>query len=587
MSAWYVILLLIAGVVVFSLEKLSVDIVTVLLLLALIGPGILTPEEAFSGFSNDIIIMLASVFIISTALRDTGILDASCNLLLKWVGTRLRTVLTSLMGGVSFVSAFMNNTTVTSMFVGPVVAMARQLRIPASLLLMPLAFASIMGGTCTLIGTSTNVAVSGYMAKAGLEPVGMFEITSIGLILVVAGTAYMLLVGLRLLPKRRGEGKDDLSYRTYLAEVVILKDSPLIGQEIHRSDFSVLGFQVLKIMRHGRDLGAMPHERLEEADTVMVAGKVEDLIKIKTIEGLDIQEDINFRATGVDQKDTQIVEVVLTPRSPLVGTTLRRSLFRQRTGLSVLAIHRGAEALMKQLGDVQLQAGDVLLIQGPYERIHDYEQEAEMVVVSQHEHAVVGARAGFYTLIAFLLAVVLTSFNLVPISVAMLAVAVFAVLIKAINLETAYENIDWRLLVLIAGMTAFGQAMTKTGASDMLANGINAMLSPFGPYALLAGFCILTVLLTQPMSNAAAALVVLPVAIQAAVLQDLNPRTFGIGVMLSASISMLTPFEPSCILVYGPGKYRFKDFLIVGGGLTLVLVTLIIALLPVFWPLKA
>jgi di/tricarboxylate transporter len=413
----------------------------------------------------------------------------------------------------------------------------------------------------------------------------MFEIAPVGLLLASLGILYMLTLGVRLLPSRRDQAAGSMSIREYLAEVVILPDSPLIGQESHRSDFSVLGFQVLKIFRHGQDVFAGPHERLEVNDTVLVAGKVEDLIKIKKIEGLDILEDATLRDSGLQADDMRIAEVILMPYSPLVGCSLRTSKFRQISGLSVLAIHRGDKSLNKATGDVILAAGDVLLMQGPYERLRSYEEQSHLVIVSQHEHLPSAQRKGLLVMAAFLLAILFSSLDLVSIEVAILAAAVFTVLIKAIKLETAYENIDWRLLILIGGMTAFGEAMSRSGAAEMLATSITGALGQWGPQAVLAGFCVLTALLTQPMSNAAAALVVLPVALQAASLMEVNERTFGIGVMLSASISMLTPFEPACILVYGPGQYRFRDFLTVGGGLTVLMLTIIILTVPMRWPL--
>jgi di/tricarboxylate transporter len=278
MEAYYVIALLLISVVMFATEKISVDIVTLMLLVALVLGGVLTPKEAFSGFSDEIIILLGSIFVIGAVMRDTGVLDLLGRSLTRALGTKITPLTGGMMGGVSLISAFMNNTTVTAMLLGPVMGLARQIGVSNSRLLMPLAFASIMGGTCTLIGTSTNVAVSGYMEKVGLGAVGMFELTPIGVLLVVAGTLTMLLVGLRWLPDRAGEGVEAAPLRQYLAEVVILQGSPLIGQEIHRSDFSVLGFQVLKIVRLGMEVEATPHERIEAGDLVLVAGIVEDLI---------------------------------------------------------------------------------------------------------------------------------------------------------------------------------------------------------------------------------------------------------------------------------------------------------------------
>lgn len=589
MEAWIVIGLLVIAVVAFATEKISVDLVTLGLLCVLVLSGILRVDQAFSGFGDRVIILLAAIFVIGAALRETGVLDALGGTLASCLGGRPIWLMTGLMVVVAAISAFMNNTTVTAVFVGPVIGLARKVRIAPSRLLMPLAFASILGGTCTLIGTSTNVAVSGAMTKLGMQPLGMFEFTQIGIATVLVGILYMAFIGSRMVPER--DGKDSKSsdmMRQYLAEVVILKNSPLIGQKAFDSDFSALEFQVLKIRREGQMVDAGPHELLAEGDIVLVAGKVENLIKVKKIEGIDILEDVALRSAGVNTKNAQVVEVVLTPRCGFVGQSMRESNFRQRSGLSVMALMRGDSSLMHHMGDEKLQAGDLMLLQGPAERFRAFEEAGEMVLINQHQFSAETRRKGFALLAAFVLAVAISSIwpAYVPETIAFVAVALLAVFMRCIKLETAYGNIDWRLLILIGGMMAFGEAMKASGAAEMIAESITTTMEPFGVFGVFAGFCLLTVVLTQPMSNAAAALVVLPVALEAAATMEASQRAFAIGVMLSASVSVLTPFEPSCILVYGPGKYRFSDFIKVGGGMTLAMLIVVLAMVPLIWPLK-
>ncbi len=586
MEAWIVISLLIIAVIAFATEKISVDLVTLGMLCVLVLCGILRVDQAFAGFGDRVIVLLASIFIIGAALRETGILDAMGGLLARGLGTRPALLQTVLMAVVGLISAFMNNTTVTAVFLGPVMGLARRIGVPPSRLLMPLAFAAILGGTCTLIGTSTNVAVSGAITKLGLEPLGMFEFTHVGLVVLVSGIAFMVLFGSKLVPERDQVTVSADALREYLAEVVVLPNSPLIGQEAFDSDFSALEFQVLKINRQGQLLDAGPNLRFEAGDVVLVAGKVENLIKVKKIEGLDILEDVTLRSSGIDMRDAQVAEVVLTPRSGMVGRSLRENNFRQRTGLSVLALMRGERSLLHHMADEKLQAGDVLLLQGANERFRSIEEGGEIVVLTQHQFSAEARRRGFILLAAFVLAVIASSLEWIPDTIAFVLVAMFAVCSRCISLENAYANIDWRLLILIGGMMAFGVAMQSSGAAAMVADAITGWLQPWGVFAVFAGFCVLTVLLTQPMSNAAAALVVLPVAMQAAVSMGASQRSFAIGVMLSASVSVLTPFEPSCILVYGPGKYRFSDFIKAGGGLTFVMLLIVLALVPLCWPLK-
>jgi di/tricarboxylate transporter len=286
-------------------------------------------------------------------------------------------------------------------------------------------------------------------------------------------------------------------------------------------------------------------------------------------------------------KDAHIAEVVITPRSRLVGRTLRESQFRQTAGLSVLALMRGDQSLLGAIADTPLKAGDLMLVQGPLDFIRRYEEDAELVVISDHPGVASGMTRGMAVLGLFIAAIAAGSMELLPLPVALLLVALFAVLTRAVSVETAYENIDWRLLILISGMMAFGEAMTSSGAADMVAGAVVSLLLPMGSLAVLAGFALLAMLLTQQMSNAAAALVVLPVALRAAETLGLESRPFAITVMLSASVAVLTPFEPSCLLVYGPGKYRFSDFFKVGSGLALITLVIILVMVPWYWPLKA
>jgi di/tricarboxylate transporter len=487
---------------------------------------------------------------------------------------------------VGLISGFMNNTTVTAMFMGPIIRLARQAKVSPSRLLMPLAFASIMGGTCTLIGTSTNVAVSGYLRENGYEPLGMFEFFGVGLIIFAAGIGYMLLVGRHLLPDRR-DASDDVTMRQYFAEVEILPGSPLIGQEVFKSDFSVLDFQVIKIERGGVTRHPAPREQFEEGDVVQVAGRVENLIRVKKIEGIDIVEDATLRRKlGDDAVRAHIAEIVLMPKSPLIGDTLKRSNFRQASGVSVLALMRGDRSITRGIGDTELKAGDLMLVQGPFERIRRFEEDAEMVVITDHQQDSAGLKRGLIVLSFFVLAIAASSIGWLSAPLAMLMTALLAIVMKTVSVETAYENIDWRLLVLIAGMTAFGHAMVTSGAAELVSGAVVGLLQPIGPMAVLAGFAVLAMVLTQQMSNAAAALVVLPVAMEAAASMGLSERTFAITVMLSASLAVVTPFEPSCLLVYGPGKYRFTDYLRVGGGLAVIMLVLILWLVPKHWPMS-
>jgi di/tricarboxylate transporter len=580
-----VLSLLIIAIILFATEKLSVDVVTLILLIILTSSRILTPEEAFAGFSSDFIIILASIFVISGALQQTGFLDTVGSRLVKVASGNVNMLMVYIMIITGSISAFMNNTTVTALFIGPVMGLCKRLNLSPSKLLMPMAFASILGGTCTLIGTSTNVAVSGFMEKTGLEGVSLFELAPLGLIMFVVGIAYMTVFGRFLLPSAAdGSLTDNYAIKEYLSEIVIVKDSPLIGQHVFTSHLAKMGIRILNIVR-GKDNFLPDHQTVVlEDDMMLVECKIDDLIKAKDVNGILIKAEM-LTDQDLESGSARLAEMLVTPQSSLISKTLKESDFRQRFGLVVLAMHRFDQTLRNKIGDIRIKTGDVLLVQGIPHKIDSVKAGQDLIVLGEFTPMLNKKKRSYSTVAAFVLAVLAGTAGLAPLSICFLSAAVFTVLIRAISPQQAYQSIDWRLLVLIGGMSAFGVAMEKTGAAAYMADIIIANLEPYGVIPIVAGFVILTVFLTQPMSNAAAALVVLPVALKTAMQLQANPRTFAIAIMLAASVSLITPFEPSCILVYGPGKYRFMDFFKTGSLLTFMLVIIIVLMVPVFWPL--
>ncbi|MCI0489187.1 MAG: SLC13 family permease [Blastocatellia bacterium] len=578
--------LLVAAIVLFAMEKISVDIITLLLLLGLVVTRILTPEEAFAGFSTDIIIILGSIFVISGALRQSGTMDAVGARLHKIARGSNNRLLFAVMVLVGSISSFMNNTTATAVFLPPVMGVAKQSQISASKLLMPMAFASIMGGTCTLIGTSTNVAVSGYIAKAGMEPLGLFEVTPVGLVIVIVGIAYMMTIGKRLLPDYRDESlAGEYAIREYLSEIVVTEDSDLVGQVIFESDLSKMDFRILEVVRGERKFLPTSRTRIEAGDILLVEGKVDDLIKVKETAGIKIKADLKLSDRDLQGDNIKIVEVLVTPQSDLINHTLKEIDFRARYGATALAINRHGQSLCEKIGRIRLHLGDLLLVQGPADRLDALRRIPDLWILEELNPLMYRKRKGLYTVAFFAVAIAIGAFGWLPLSIAFLGAAVLTILTRCISIEEAYGFIDWRLIILIGGMTAFGTAMSKTGAAAFLANWIVHLLKPYGELVILAGFFLITMILTQPMSNAAAALVVLPVAIETAQGLGASGRTFAIAIMLAASVSFITPFEPSCILVYSPGKYKFRDFVKIGLLLTLILMLIILFMVPMLWPL--
>jgi di/tricarboxylate transporter len=581
-----VLALLVAVVVLFSFEWVSVDLATLLLLSVLVLSGILTVDEAFSGFSNEIIIILASIFILSGALMKGGVLDHLSDVIHRFAGGSRNKVLLAVMPVTSFISSFMNNTTCTAVMMPAVLGLCRKSRVSPGKVLIPLAYASMLGGTCTLIGTSTNVAASALLKSAGLRPFSMFEFLPVGAAVCVMGILYVMLIGHRLLPETREAGfEEQYSIREYLSEVIVTPGSPLAGQALRDSRLGQMGLQVRAVLRGSRRMDAEPALTLEEGDLLLVQTTREGLLQVKDTAGIEIKPDLKMDHVDLASDTMTIAEAILMPGSALVGRTIKELDFRRRFGVTVIAIYRSGHALAARIGGLPLRVGDVLLIQGRADRYKALADSPDLLILQETEHQPARRRKGLYAVGIFLAAVVVSSFGWMPLPIAFLLAATAVIFTRLITMEEAYNLIDWRLLILIAGMTSFGVAMRKTGAAEYLANLIVGWTGDLPVSVLLFAFGVLTILLTQPMSNAAAALVVLPVAMNTATKLGHDPRSFAVMVTLSASLSFITPFEPSCLIVYGPGRYRFRDFLVCGLPLTALVVVVLMVMVPWIWPL--
>lgn len=581
-----VLFLLLSVMVVFAFEWLSVDIVTLWLIVILVLTGILTPQEAFSGFANEVVVILASIFIISGTLIKTGVTDWLAHFIYRFVQSGERQLIALFMGLAAIISAFFSNTSATAVLMPTALELCRKAKISPSRILMPLAFASMLGGTCTLIGTSTNLAGSSMVAKLGLEPYSLFEFAGIGLILASAGIVYMVMVGYRLNPVRPPAPLTEAyDLRRFLTVLVPTEESPAVGTVLGDLKLDLLGLIPLAVIEDGKRLSAHPLRKVRADTRIVVKGSERALMRSKAHPGFAIEADAHFTDADLRRDELAIGEAVLMPQSHLVGKTLKQLDFFHHFGLIVLAVYRRGQAYPARIENMRFKVGDVLLLQGVRENLDRLKGNLNLwglVPVDAHAPT---RRHGMIALAILALALLLGSTGVVPLPIALLIAVLGLVFMRCVTMEEAYTMIEWRLLILIAGMTSFGFAMQKTGAAEYLAQLIVASTLPVGLYATMGMFCVATVLLTQPMSNAAAALVVLPVAVASADLLGVDPRSLAILVTLSASLSFITPLEPASLLVYGPGKYRFSDFILSGLPLTALIVAILVWLVPVFWPL--
>ncbi|CAN5203291.1 SLC13 family permease [soil metagenome] len=585
---------LLVALVLFGTEKLPVDVVGIILVIGLVITGVLTVNEGVSGFGDNVIVTIAGLFVLTGGLIKTGLVDLIGRRLYRIAGNN-ELLLTALIMAVAAVSAsVLKNTTTTAMFVPVVLGLANRAKIPPSKLLMPLAFGAILGGSCTLIGTSTNLAVSGAMQRYGMEPYSMFELTPVGVVTVAAGMIYMLFVGIKLLPNRGGEESltEQYAIREYISEVLVLPTSQLIGKTLGEANINMeLDLNVLSIIR-GKEqhIAPSPNEYVHEGDLLIVEGKLANILNVKSEAGLEIKADFELNDRVLENEDVELFEVMVMRDSRLVGQNLKTVNFRQIYDLTVLAINRHGEKFLDKISGVRLKFGDVLLVQGNRSLIEPFVVERELMLLedvsasSMRTEKRRWAIAAFVLFLALSLSKVVIGFE-VPLTIAVLLGVLLLLATKTVRHSELYSLIDFRLLVLIACMMSFGIAMEKTGTDIYLADLIKTYFEQFGALAVLGGFFILTVVLTQPMSNQAAALVVLPVAVKTALALGLNPRTFAVAITYAASFSFITPLEPACVLIYTPGRYKFMDFVKVGTILTIVVFIAAMLLVPIFWRL--
>ncbi len=583
------LIILAAGLVLFSFEWVSPDVTALGILLALVLFGLVPVEQAFAGFGSDTVMLLLGILIMAAALMRAGVVEVVSRQLLRYTSRHPRGLLPATMLAVGGLSAFINNTAAAAFFLPVILGMSQRAKVNASRLLMPMAFAAVLASSVTLIATSTNVVVSGLMTQFGLAPIGIFELTPVGLPILAAGLLYMIFIGQRLIPEREAPKNltETFNLRPYLAELRILPGSPLDGRTLAESDLGrTYDLTVLSIVRDGQRMLEPPADAvLHVGDALLVEGSSEAILKIKDAVGIDIQADAKFSDGDLQGDGLGLAEVVLLPSSPFIGRTPRGLQMRERFQIQVLAINRQSGIIRTKIADTRLKMGDVLLVQGSQKQIAGLRAENNFDVLGIVEAQRFNKRRAWTVIGIFVGALVLGSLRVIPLPAAMLLGALLVFVTRAINPEDAYRQVEWKVLILIGCMLALGAAMQSTGTAQFLAEGLTALVGGWNPLWLLSGFFVLTVLLTQPMSNQAAAAVVIPVALQTAVQLGLNPRTFAMMIAIAASTSYLTPLEPACLMVYGPGRYRFLDFVKVGGLLTLVVYLIAIVLTPMLWPL--
>ncbi|MEZ5427668.1 MAG: SLC13 family permease [Pyrinomonadaceae bacterium] len=593
--------ILIVAMILFFTDKVPADLVALLVVVALGVTGILTPAEAFSGFSRSAVITILSIFILAEALRRSGVTEQVGNILLKVGGkSELHLIITVMIAG-AFLSLFMNNIAAAAVLLPAVSGAARKAGVNISRILMPLAFSTILGGTATLLTTS-NIVLSSLLSDNNIKGFSLVDFAPVGVPLIVVGIAYIVLFGRRFLPGEsiiertvapNPEGPQDL-VETYHLEKGLFRarvpeNSFLNGKQLAestlREDFKV---SIVAIEREGKKMIALsPETVLKEGDVLVLEGDEKDFRQRDVEPYMEFLPSPGWQEDDFKSRAVEVVEAMLAPRSRLIDKTLRSSHFREKYGLTVLAIWRGEEEILIDLADLQLKFGDALLLQGSREKMSILREDSDLILLMPKEsEAITVPNKGRAALMIFIATLIIAIVEPSITGAVMLGGALAMMLTGILTTEQAYSSISWKTVFLVAGILPLGIALTKTNAAGTIAYGIISVLGPLGPVAFLAGVFLTTMFLVQAMNGAAVAAVIGPIAINIAQQTGLNPRALTMGVALATSMAFITPLgHPVNILVMSPGGYNFRDYMKIGLPLAAILFLVVMIVLPLVWKL--
>jgi di/tricarboxylate transporter len=579
--------------ILFVTETFSLDITALLILSILFGFGFLTPEEAISGLSNPAVITIALLFTLSHALQKTRILEylvikinqiASKSQMLG-LGVYLLTI--------GIASALVNNTAIVAIFMPVTIRLAHQYHISPSKVLIPLSYAAILGGSLTLVGTSTNLLVNSiYLESGGTDSLGMFEFAKYGSISLVVGLIYILWIAPRLLPSRTVTSSLTKSYHLagYLTEIKITGGSPLVGSTCKdrqiNQNYDVM---ILDIQREGQlisqNIGSCI---LKEGDILFVKGSVESFLRIKEVEKVTLLTDEKLTQKELEQKDNILMECMVSDKSDLVGQTLMESNFRQQFGTFILAIRREGLIIREKIAHVLLKSYDTLLVYGSREKLNDLAKRGKFILLGEVDQKLAKVRLWWMSIIVLVMAILLAAFGIFPIMKGALIGTVLLLILKVIKPNEVYQSINWQVIILIAALIPLGLVIRSTGTADWIGLSISKIVSlssvDWQPYVLLALIYFITMVLTEVSSNAATAIIMTPIVMVVTSQLGMNARPFIFAVCFAASASFITPVGyQTNLMVYGPGGYKFSDYIKVGLPLALTLFVMAVIFIPIFW----
>ncbi len=579
-------LVIIGTLVLFITEWLPLDTTAILVTLSLILLGIISPEEGLAGFSNTATITIMAMFILSYGITRTGVIQIIRDILIQWGGKGLRRQILFMGLIVGPLSGFITNTAIVAIFLPIVETWAKERRVSPSKLLIPLSYATILGGMLTLIGTSTNILASGLAQQLTGEAFGLFEFTPLGIITLCFGLTYIAIAAPRLLPARRpansGNIADEYQLKDYVSEVIIPPQSSLIGLTLRRSGLQrKFDVDVLEVIHNDTHFPQpLADKVLTMGDILLVRGGREDLLRFRDERGVEILADVKFpqsnaaknEIAALDTAEEKVAEVLILSNSRLIGSTLKDLRFRQRYNATVIAVRRGEELIRQRLGRVRLKFGDLLLVQGPKESFLGLQTTRELLVLEEKERENLRIDKALTAIAIVASVIIVAGLNWFPIAITALLGVMAMIMTGCIKPGEIYGAVRWDIIFLLAGLIPLGTAMENSGMTRWLAEHLIQAGGNLPPYGFLLVFYLATALLTEILSNSATVLLMLPIAVKVAVTLGLNPMAFMFVVTFAASNSFMTPIGyQTNTMVYGPGGYRFTDFVRFGMPLTIIL----------------
>jgi len=578
------------AIILFFTEKFTIDTVSIGVMVAFLLTGILNVEEGLSGFSNPATITVAAMFVVSAAIFNTGLLDSFTHKLSAQAGKGQTHLLFTLMISAGFLSAFISDTAVVALLMPAVIRLNKTDNIPPSKLLMPLSFGALMGGICTLLGTSTNILVSGIAEKAGLPSFGIFEMSLMGLVFFTTGLIYMLTIGRWLTPNRKPKSEvgDSIQLGNYLSELVILKDYEQLNEPLFKHKlFDKLPMKPLQIIRSdGRKIRVYPNTSIQEGDIIRINCDKETLEKIKSTAGIELKADLKWNEENITSEDERLYEALVTPNSFLINKNIKDLNFKKLYNqVLVIGIRHRSDMLNALLSKTDLRAGDILLLRASEESIQSVENSDDLLLLSETKSKVLNKTKSILTLAVLALIIGLASFEVFPIVVTAVAGGIALIMLGSLSTEQAYKAIDWKVILMLAGVLSMGLALEKTGGSQLIGDYIVESVGQFGPRAVMSSLFALTFIMTNVMSNNATAALLAPIAISIAAALDVDARPMLMAVTFAASLSFMTPMGyQTNTMIYTPGNYRFTDFIKVGTPLNLLLWIVATLGIPYFFP---